>query len=116
MTGATLKASTKAALISLLIFPGLGHLVLQPRRGTRGLLFLVPTLAGVLYLLKTMLQLTDQLMTELNSGALALDPVAILARVQASGVDNAATNLASLVLIVCWIGAFVDVLWLSRRR
>ena len=109
-----MKASTKAALISALVFPGLGHLVL--RKGARGLLFIVPAALAVIYLLRSVLQLLDRLMDDINRGALALDPVAILERVHASGIDNAATNLASLVCIVCWAGSIVDALWLGRRK
>ena len=109
-----MKASTKAVLISALVFPGLGHLAL--RKGARGLLFLLPTAAAVIYLLRSVLQLVDQLMAEINNGTLSLDPVAILERVNAAGVDNFATNLASLVCIVCWVGAIVDALWLGRRN
>jgi ABC-type enterochelin transport system permease subunit len=109
-----MKASTKAALISALVFPGLGHLVL--RKGARGLLFIVPAALAVTYLLRSVLQLLDRLMDDINRGALALDPVAILERVHASGIDNAATNLASLVCIVCWAGSIIDALWLGRRK
>lgn len=110
-----MKASVKAILISALIFPGLGHWALRPRRGGRGLLFLLPAAAGVLYLLNTTLQLLNQLLAEVDNGTLALDPVAMVQRVHDAGIDNPATNLASLVLIVCWIGSVVDVIWLSRR-
>lgn len=110
-----MKASTKAALISALIFPGLGHLALQPRRGKRGLLFLLPAAAAVLYLLRTVLQLADRLLEELNSGVLPFDPIAIAERIHTSGIDNPATNLASLVCAVCWVGAIADALWLGRR-
>jgi chromate transport protein ChrA len=109
-----MKASTKAALISALVFPGLGHLAL--RKGKRGLLFIVPAALAVIYLLRTVLQLMDQLMEEVNRGALPLDPALILERVNASGNDNFATNLASLVCILCWVGAIADALWLGRHN
>lgn len=109
-----MKASTKAALISALVFPGLGHLVL--RKGARGLLFIVPAALAVIYLLRSVLQLLDRIMDDINRGALALDPVAILDRVNAAGIDNTATNLASLVCIVCWAGSIIDALWLGRRK
>ncbi|NGZ84977.1 hypothetical protein [Duganella aceris] len=109
-----MKASTKAALISALVFPGLGHLVL--RKGKRGLLFIVPAALAVFYLLRSVLQLVDQLMEEVNRGTLPLDPALILERVNAAGGDNFATNLASLVCIVCWVGAIADAIWLGRRN
>lgn len=110
-----MKASTKAVLISALIFPGLGHLALRPSRGRRGLLFIVPTLAAALYLLRSVLALATQLVDEIESGVLGFDPIAIVERIHASGIDNPATNLASLVCIMCWVGAIADVLWLGRQ-
>lgn len=111
-----MKASTKAVLISALIFPGLGHLALRPRRGVRGLLFLVPAAAAVLYLLNSVMVLSDQMLSELNSGALAVDPTAIIARTEAVSAADPWLNAVSLVCMLCWVGALVDVLWLSRNR
>lgn len=109
-----MKASTAPALISALFFPGLGHLALRPKRAARGMLFLVPAALAVLYLLQTVLQLASQLADEISSGKLGFDPLLILERVHASGIDNPATNIASAVLLMCWVSAVVDVLWLSR--
>lgn len=106
--------SIKAALISGLVFPGLGHLVLK--RGARGCAFLLPAALAVLYLLRGVLQLADQLMAELNSGALPLDPQLILERVHSAGIDNPANNLAALVCVLCWAGSIADALWLGRRH
>ncbi|WP_432378382.1 hypothetical protein [Duganella sp. P38] len=110
-----MKASPAPALISALLFPGLGHLALKPRRAARGMLFLIPAAVAVLYLLQSVVQLANQLVDEINGGKLAFDPLAILERVHASGVDNPATNIASAVVLMCWVSAVVDVLWLSRR-
>lgn len=109
-----MKASIKAALISALVFPGLGHLVL--RRGARGLLFIVPTLLAGGYLLRATLALAGKLIDEVNSGRLPPDPLLVLERVHNSGIDNPLTNGAALVCIVCWIGSVADALWLGRHR
>lgn len=109
-----MKASIKAALISALLFPGLGHLVL--RRGARGLLFLVPALLAGGYLLRATLAVAATLVDEVSSGKLPLDPLLVLERVHSSGIDNPVTNGAALVCIVCWIGSVADALWLGRHR
>ncbi len=110
-----MKASTKAALISALIFPGLGHLVLRPRRALRGLVFLIPAALAVSWLVRQVLELSLQLTAELNSGTLAADPAAILARLDAAGADNPAANWLTLLALLCWIGAIADALWLGHR-
>lgn len=108
-----MKPSIKAALISGLVFPGLGHLVL--RRPLRGCLFLVPMVLAVIYLVRRMTELVDVLQAELESGALPFDPAAILERVHSSGINDGAVNLATLVCLACWIGSVADSLWLGRQ-
>ena len=76
-----MKAKTKAVLISALLFPGLGHFVLK--RAMRGCLFIVPTLRAIGVLLRTTLALADQLVAEIQSGALPLDVPIIMARISA---------------------------------
>ncbi len=109
-----MKPSIKAALISGLVFPGLGHLAL--RRGLRGCLFMVPAAVALYYLLSRVLELADQLLSELNAGTLQLDPVQILERVHAAGIDSPASSVATLVCLLCWAGAIADSLWLGRTR
>lgn len=111
-----MKASTKAALISALIFPGLGHFFLRPPRAMRGLLFIVPAALAVSYIVRQVLTLSAQLVAELNSGALAADPGAIMARLDASGADNPVANWLSWLVLLCWVGAIADALWLGRRN
>lgn len=109
-----MKPAIKAALISALVFPGLGHLVL--RKAARGCLFLLPGLVAAGYLLREALRLAERLLAELDSGTLGLDPVQISDRIHAAGIDNPATNLASLVVLLCWAGSIADALWLGRRK
>lgn len=109
-----MKPTTKAALVSALIFPGLGHLVLK--RPLRGCLFIVPALLAIGFLLRTILALANTLVDEINNGTLAIDPIQIIARIHASGVDNPATNAASLVILLCWVGSVADAYWLGRPR
>ncbi len=109
-----MKPSIKAALISGLIFPGLGHLAL--RRGLRGCLFLLPAALALCYLLVQVLALANKLLADLDAGTLSLDPVQLLERVHASGIDSPATSMATLVIVLCWVGAVADALWLGRAR
>jgi hypothetical protein len=109
-----MKAKTKAALISALLFPGLGHFVLK--RAMRGCLFIVPTLLAIGVLLRTTLALADQLVAEIQSGALPFDIPLIMERISAAGGDDAATNAASLVILVCWVGSIADAWWLERGK
>jgi hypothetical protein len=110
-----MKALTKAMLISALIFPGLGHPVLRPGHGARGLLFLLPAAAILLSLLRDLMQISEALLAELERGALAFDPLAIAARAQAAAAGDAALNLLSLLFLACWAAALADLWWLDRN-
>jgi len=109
-----MKAKTKAVLISALLFPGLGHFVLK--RAMRGCLFIVPTLLAIGVLLRATLALADQLVAEIQSGALPLDIPLIMERISAAGGDDTSTNVASLVIVVCWLGSIFDAWWLERGK
>jgi len=109
-----MKAKTKAVLISALLFPGLGHFVLK--RAMRACLFIVPTLLAIGVLLRTTLALADRLVAEIQSGALPLDIPLIMERISAAGGDDTSTNVASLVIVVCWLGSILDAWWLERGK
>lgn len=109
-----MKAKTKAVLISALLFPGLGHFVLK--RAMRGCLFIVPTLLAIGVLLRTTLTLADQLVAEIESGVLPLDIPLIMERISATGTGDASTHVASLLIVVCWLGSILDAWWLERGK
>lgn len=106
--------SMKAALLSGLVFPGVGQLYLG--RHLRGCVFLVPTLAAALYFASTILEPVMAIALQVQSGAMALDPVAIEARLHQDGqVISPLTNVAALVMFVGWVASVVDA-WLAGRK
>jgi len=109
-----MKASTKAVLISALIFPGLGHLTLK--RGARGMIFLLPALVAMLAALRIAFQITDQLSTAIANGTLPFDPAIIIARTQAAVAVDPVIGWAAAICVICWVAAIADVLWLSRSQ
>ena len=109
-----MKPSIKAALISALVFPGLGHLVLK--RGARGCLFLVPAALAVFYLLRQVLEVANTLIDQVLAGTLPLDPDLIAARISASGAEGTAANVAALVCVLCWAGSIIDALRLGAAK
>ena len=106
--------STKAALLSGLVFPGVGQLYLG--RYLRACLFLLPALAAALYFSTAVLKPVLAIAREVQSGAIPFDPLAIQMRLEDSGhAASPLLNLAALVMLGCWIGATVDA-WLAGRR
>ena len=105
--------SVKAALLSALVFPGVGQLFLKRR--TRALLFLVPAAVAGIYFGSAIMVPVMAIAHEVGSGALPFDPVVIQARVEQTRLDTTAMNMAALVMLVAWIGSTLDA-WLLGRR
>lgn len=92
-----MKQSVKAALLSGLVLPGLGQIVLKQYR--RGIAFILVALASVLYIATTTV---SRVLASMET----LDPAAIPPRNIAPGGDYAA--LALWVLGICWAWAVLD--------
>jgi hypothetical protein len=101
-----MKPSIKAALISALVFPGLGHFALKRR--ARGCCFLVPAVLAILYLVRVAAARANAMLAQIDSGALALDPQAIADQLSAAGPQSTPVTLATVVIAVCWVGSIVD--------
>ena len=107
MSGSSLSRRTQALLLSALVFPGSGHFLLK--RKARGCLFLVPALLALVIVLRQIMARLDQIMAQVNSGALPLDVQLIVDRVDAlSASDGPAMTVAVGVLAACWLGSLLD--------
>lgn len=112
MSGSPLSKRNFALLLSALVFPGSGHFVLG--RKARGCLFLVPALVALLLVLRQIMARLDQVMAQIDSGALPLDVQLIVEKVDAlSANDGPAMTVAMSVLVACWIGSLIDTWFLK---
>jgi hypothetical protein len=108
-----MERSVKAALLSGLVFPGVGQLFLK--RTARALLFLLPAAVATAYLCHAVLTPVMAIAIDIGSGALALDPLLIQARIDQTRIDSTSMNLASAVMIVAWLASTVDAYLLGRK-
>ena len=104
-----MKRSTKAALLSGLIFPGIGHLYLK--RYVHGITLCVASASAIYFIVSvavtTALEVTKKIQSE--SGGVALDMAAIMDLVsQRSSGDEQSMNIATVALVVCWVIGIVD--------
>lgn len=112
MSGSPLSKRNLALLLSALVFPGSGHFVLG--RKARGCLFLVPALVALVLVLRQIMARLDQVMAQIDSGALPLDVQLIVEKVDAlSANDGPAMTVAMSVLVACWIGSLIDTWFLK---
>ena len=103
-----MKRSSKAALLSGLIFPGIGHIVLkQYLRGSVLMLFAMVALSVII---TRIYQRALTIVDGINSGDIPIDTVAIAEMVSnsTSGADNFIENIAVIVLGACWLIGIID--------
>ncbi|QJE03442.1 hypothetical protein HH212_18205 [Massilia forsythiae] len=94
-----------------MLFPGIGQFYLGRR--ALALLFLVPAAVAGLAYLDVMLEQASAVADQVLSGAVALDPAAIAARIDAQQTPPWAPA-AAIVFALCWIGSIAEAL-LGRR-
>lgn len=100
-----MKRNVVGALLSALVFPGIGQFYLGRRR--RALLFLVPAaVAGLLYA-GFALEQANALAGQVMSGAVPLDPAAMAARLEAQPTPWS-VSLAGIVFLACWVGSVLE--------
>jgi TM2 domain-containing membrane protein YozV len=102
-----MKQSIKAALISGLVFPGLGQ-ILVLKRIARGCIFLLPSLAGALYILSVVFSQINRLAGQLANGTLPFDVPTIVAQIAASRTDGPGMTAATLACVLCWSASIID--------
>ena len=103
-----MKRSIKAALLSGLIFPGVGHMVLkQYLRGS--VLMLSASLALSVIATKAVNQALI-IVDRINSGEIPVTAGSIkeLASMPNSGADDSILSIAAVVVTVAWIIGIVD--------
>jgi hypothetical protein len=108
-----MNRSTKAALLSGLVFPGIGQWYL--RRLGLALLFALPALvAGYVYLDHS-LDEANAIAGQILSGAVALDPAALEAKLESQPTPLSVT-LCGVVFLVCWAGSVAEALLRKSPR
>ncbi len=102
-----MKKSTKAALLSALLFPGAGHIFLN--KYISGIALGGVSLAAIYYLISKTVESALQIIEE-TQGNVQLDVITIteLLSKQSAGVESQLLNIAMAALIICWLIGIVD--------
>jgi hypothetical protein len=110
-----MKKSIKAALLSALVFPGLGQMYLK--RYVRGLIPMVLVLTGLGVLIAqataSALQILDKI--QLQGGTVDMNAVTNLATASSSHGDGY-SSLISLGIAGCWIFSVIDAYRLGKEK
>ncbi len=105
---AQMKRSSKAALLSGLIFPGIGHIVLK--QYLRGSVLMLFALVALSVIVTRIYQRALTIVDRINSGDIPVDTGAIAEMVSnsTSGADSFIENIAVIVLGACWLIGIID--------
>ena len=112
-----MKISLKAALLSALVFPGCGHLILK--KYLAAALLAGISIACVYFMLTSSLKIAEDIVAQIQSGQIPLDENHIEAAVMkaeqsAQGVWWA--DLTAYLLGICWFAGVLDSYRLGRRQ
>lgn len=105
---AEMKKSSKAALLSGLIFPGIGHIFL--REYFRGSALVVLSLAALSVVVTIAYQHALLIVDRIISGDVSVEAGAIARAVSNSttAADSLVENAAVIVLVACWLAGIID--------
>ena len=108
--------SLKGALLSGLVFPGLGQVVLKHYK--RGIAWMLAVVAGLLVVVS---EATEQALTilekvESQGGAIDMKTISNAATQASTTSDSIVFNGALFLIIICWIGAVVDAYRIGRTK
>ena len=103
-----MKRSSKAALLSGLIFPGIGHIILK--QYLRGSALMLSALAAFSIVVTRVFQRALTIVDRVNSGEIPVDTGAIAEMVanSTSSADGFIENIAVVVLVTCWLIGIID--------
>jgi hypothetical protein len=103
-----MKRSTKAALLSGLIFPGIGHMVLK--QYLRGSILMLSALLALSVIVTMATKRALTVVDSITSGEIPVEAGAIAELVSnsTSGADGFIENTAVIVLGACWLIGIID--------
>jgi hypothetical protein len=111
-----MKNSMKGALLSGLVFPGLGQIALK--RYWRGFALMLVVMAGLYIMIVTAVQqayiILDSI--EAEGGMPDSDTISQAAAQAAAASDSPMITAVSVLLLVCWIVGIIDAWRIGKRK
>ena len=103
-----MSKSGKAALLSALVFPGVGHLLLK--KYVTGAILVCASLAALYLIVADILERALSIVEKIERGEVSPDVAAIaeLLSRQPTGNESQLLDVALPVLIICWVIGIAD--------
>ena len=108
-----MKKSIKAVMFSALLFPGAGHFFLK--KYLMGTLLLTFFLVPVYLIFSEVISKTDQVIQQIQTGAIPLD-IAAISEILTRTVNYQALNYEMNALMIVWVVGIIDSYRLSRVK
>ena len=106
--------STKAALLSGLVFPGLGQVYLKLHK--RAAVIIVGTLAGLAIIIVKAVQLGIAIMEQIAYEGAELDTETIINAATQAVTSFLTMNLGFLLIILFWVIGTIDAYVIGKRK
>lgn len=106
----------KGVLLSALVFPGLGQIVLK--RYQRGVVLMLTTLAGLVVIVANATWGARRILETIESGSGVIDQDAMSRAIAqaTSWSGNLAFNLLLFAITLCWVYAAVDAYRIGKQQ
>lgn len=108
--------SLKAALLSGLVFPGLGQVVLKRYRRGVVLMFIVLACLSIVVVKAVQQAFSILKRIELAGGTINMDAISNAVTQSSTNSDSLVFNSILLLIIVCWILGVVDAYRIGKKR
>ena len=110
-----MSRALKAALLSGLVFPGTGHLLLK--RYARGWILIAVCAVATYVLLNQVMQQANAVLQNLETGGgvVSMESISSLVQDSAAKTDAGRVTLATWVLILGWLFAIIDSYRLGKK-
>ena len=105
-----MKRSTKAALLSALVFPGVGHMYLK--KYISGVILMSASFIGIYLMIAKTIESALQIVAQIQNGSVEPDIAAIMEVVSKqpieTGIGVYLIDIATAVFFICWIIGIID--------
>ena len=103
-----MKHAIKGALLSGLVFPGMGQIALKHYK--KGIVLVLVVFACISYIVMKVVEMASSILEriDINSGAVDINAITNAATQATESSGNLAVNIASLLILACWIYGIVD--------
>ncbi len=110
-----MKQSTKAMLLSALVFPGAGHLYLK--RWLAGLLLSGAATVALYFIVALALDTALDIVGKIETGTVVADPLVIQEMVSIQlQTHQQTTRMATIALSACWLIGIIGSYWIARKE